>query len=327
MTTTFMKKTYDALVATKLAPATATNYLRTLVALNGGHVFKSLAFLRGKATILERLGAYAPSTQSSMLAGVVAVLDPYKTRTTFRPLFAYYKGKLGEAMTANKARTATHEPTATQAENWIDWPDVKKKDDELVAEVKAFAGPLLKAKEYETLLQMIVLSLYTELEPRRNQDYGEMFIVKKWADSLPKDKNYLDLAEHRFIFNKYKTAKKYGPQTLAIPAGLWDKITLYLKFHPLWKGQNKNAKNIAVPFIVSQAGNQMNAVNSITRILNRTFGKKIGASMLRHSFLSEKNKNIDVKDIEATATAMGHSAGMALEYVKKIQQSESHHEP
>ena len=315
-----MKKTYDALVATKLAPATATNYLRTLVALNGGHVFKSLAFLRRKAEVFERLGAYAPSTQSSMLAGVVAVLDPYKTRTTFRPLFAYYKGKLAEAMTANKAHTASHEPTATQTANWIEWADVKKKDEALFAEVKGFAGPLLRAKEYETLLQMIVLSLYTELEPRRNQDYGEMFIVKKWAETLPKDKNYLDLAEHRFIFNKYKTAKKYGPQTIAIPAGLWDKITLYLKFHPLWKGQNKNAKNIVVPFLVSQAGNPMTAVNSITRILNRTFGKKVGASMLRHSFLTHLHKD-KVGGIEATATAMGHSPAMALDYVKNVSQT------
>ena len=315
-----MKKTYDDLVATKLAPATATNYLRTLVALNGGHVFKNLAFLRRKTEVFERLGAYAPSTQSSMLAGVVAVLDAYKTRTTFKPLYNYYKTKLDEAVTANRARTATHEPTATQTENWIDWPDVKKKDDALTADVRAFKGTLLRAKEYETLLQMIVLSLYTELEPRRNQDYGTMFIVKKWAESLPKDKNYLDLAEHRFIFNKYKTAKKYGPQTIAIPAGLWDKITLYLKFHPLWKGQNKNAKNIAVPFLVSQSGNPLSAVNSITRILNRTFGKRIGASMLRHSYLTHLHKD-KVGGIEATATAMGHSPAMALDYVKNISQT------
>jgi hypothetical protein len=119
-------------------------------------------------------------------------------------------------------------------------------------------------------------------------------------------KNYLDLLGSQFIFNKYKTAKKYGTQTVDFQNAdmLKDVLTMYLKHHPLHKG--KVTKNTEFRFLAYQDGSPLSAVNSITRILNKSFGKKVGSSMLRHIYLS--SKYADIKDEQQRdADAMGHS--------------------
>jgi hypothetical protein len=117
------------------------------------------------------------------------------------------------------------------------------------------------------------------------------------------------------VFNKYKTAKKYGTQILDIPssaeAPLMDTITHYLKFQPLWKATKGKE---AVPFLVTSDGKPLEAVNAITRILNKVFGRKVGSSMIRHIFLSDK---YDISEMQEDATAMGHSVEEQRKYLRK----------
>jgi hypothetical protein len=44
--------------------------------------------------------------------------------------------------------------------------------------------------QFDQLQRYMVLSLYTDIPPRRNADYLEMFVVKKLGKEYPKDKNY-----------------------------------------------------------------------------------------------------------------------------------------
>ena len=202
-----------------------------------------------------------------------------------------------------------------QMEAWIADPEVKE-------EAKAFFRLLIAKnitpEQFSTLLHWVILSLYTEIQPRRNQDYLDMWVVKKWKEDMPKDKNYLDLATHHFIFNKFKTQKTYGQQKIAIPEELMRVVQLYLKHHPLVKG-NKT-KTTEFKFLVFPDGTPLTAVNAITRILNRVFGKKIGSSMLRHIFLSSK---YDIKEMETDATAMGHSVEEQKKYLRGSGEEES----
>ena len=55
-------------------------------------------------------------------------------------------------------------------------------------------------------------------------------------------------------------------------------------------------------------------MNAITRILNKIFGKNVGATMLRHIYLSAK---YDVKEMNDDSDKMGHTSGMQHEYMKK----------
>jgi hypothetical protein len=57
---------------------------------------------------------------------------------------------------------------------------------------------------------------------------------------------------------------------------------------------------------VDDKGEPLVAVNAITRILNKIFGKKVGSSMLRHIFITDKYGGAKT-EMEKDAEAMGHS--------------------
>jgi hypothetical protein len=286
-----------------LAETTADSYLRTLLVLNNKTPFKTLSFLRNKADIDDKISKYAETTQKSILAAIVSVLSLFSDKAAYKGVYKhYYERMMAKAKDVKEAETG--DKTEKQKQNWIEWKDVMEKSvDQRKKLIELAAKKTLTGPEAEHLLQSMVLSLYVCIPPRRNQDYLDMMVVKKWNNDLPADKNYLDISTEQFVFNKYKTAKKYGIQTVPVPQDLMDVLVAYLKHHAEYK-QSKG--KIPVPFLVSPKGEPLTAVNSITRILNKVFGKKVGSSMLRHIFLSDKYG--EVKDEMADdAKAMGHS--------------------
>ena len=138
------------------------------------------------------------------------------------------------------------------------------------------------------------------VSPRRSLDYGAM----KIRNYDPKTDNYYKAG--KFYFNRYKTARKYGLQTLDVPKELqvllrkWIKMndTDYLLF-------STNKKPLSSP--------------QINRILNKVFdGLHISVDMLRHIYLTDLYKHMPaLKDMEKTANEMSHSLSTALTYIKR----------
>lgn len=278
--------------------STASSYLRTLITLNDKKLFKTLSFLRKKEDIMTKIAEYADSTQKTILGAITSVLTLYMDRPTFKGLHKFYYDKM-MSKSKEQREQQTGEKNEKQKENWIEWKDILEKSVELRKKLSELAKKkTLTAKESDEVLQTLVLCLYVCIPPRRNQDYLNMSVVKKWDESLAKDTNYLDLTGERFIFYKYKTAKKYGKQEVPIPEELLDVLVVYLKNH--------QSSKESVPFLVNAKGEPLTAVNSITRILNKTFKKKLGSSMLRHIFLTDKYGE-QKEEMAADATAMGHS--------------------
>lgn len=317
----FMSHLSKELVEKKgVAETTANAYVKTLYLLNDKSPYKTLSFLRNKEGITAKVNAYSASTQKSILASIVSVLSLVKDKPTYKSIHNYYyEQMMGKA----KAPTEKDESDKTdkQKENWISWKDIKDLVDTYRQKMLEYgAKKTITTNEFNHLLQYLVLSLYVYTQPRRNQDYLDMMVVKKWKEDMPKDKNYLDLATSKFIFNKYKTSKKYGTQTIDIPntaeAPLMDVITTYLKYHINWKASKGKEPT---HFLITADGKSLTAVNAITRILNKIFGKKVGSSMLRHIFLSDK---YDIKEMEEDAEAMGHSVAEQRKYLRKEGGSE-----
>ena len=303
----FLANLSKALVTDRgVSESTANLYLRTLLMLNDKRPFTTLAFLKKKDAVAAKLETYADSTKKGILASIVSVLSLYKDKATYKAIYKHYydlmMSKSKEVKEAESARAG--EKSEKQKKNWSSWADVQNTEEQLHKEAAELMNRKhLTAPEAEKLLQCVVLSLYTKIQPRRNQDYLNMLVVKKWSDNMSADHNYLDLTGNQFIFNKYKTAKKYGVQKIAIPDDLLNILVSYLKHHPLWK---ESKGKTAVPFLVSPGGVPITALNGITRILNKIFGKKIGSSMLRHIFLSDKYSDLK-DDMAEDAAAMGHS--------------------
>ena len=325
-TTEFMLQLARNLVSERnITESSANAYVRALYAMNDKKPYKNLTFLKMTGIIIERLSHYAESTQRAILGGIVSVLTAYKDKPTFKKAYQFYYDEMMKRSKVARVEEAKNEKTETQKKNWIEWSAVEEKRNQLFEEVaKSAAKKVITPAEYEKLLMLVVLALYTEIQPRRNQDYLDMYIVKKWKEDMPADKNYLDISTHRFIFHKYKTSKKYGTQIEEIPERLWERIALYLKHHPVWKG---TAKRSAAPvkFLVTADASPIVAKNAITRILNKVFGKRIGSSLLRHIYLSSKYGST-LEDMKKTAAGMGHSVAVQQSYVKK-NESETQNSP
>jgi integrase len=318
MASDFVSNLSKELVEKKnVAETTAHSYLRTLILLNDKKPLKNLAFLRNKEEVMKKVGEYSESTQKTVLAALTSVLSLFKEKPTYKAVHRFYQDKMLEKM-KDVSDVPAGEKNEKQTTNWMEWKEIKELSATMYAKAREYASKkALTPKEAEHLLNTVVLCLYTCVPPRRNQDYLDMLIVKKWNDKMPNTHNYLDIAGSQFIFNKYKTAKKYGTQTVKIPNDdanpLMDVLTAYLRHHDLYKATKGKEP---VPFLI-QNGAPLTAANAITRILNKIFGKKVGSSMLRHIFLSDKYADVK-EEQEADAEAMGHSvAEQQGVYVKK----------
>jgi integrase len=294
----------------KVGESTADAYVRTLYVLNGKRPFKNLAFLRNVEDIDKQVADYATSTQKNIIATIASVLS-ICPGPIYKKLYRIYSEKLKEKHTAlAEARGDTMEKTPKEKENWVSWEDVEKQREGLKAEVARFASQkAITPAQYERLLMYLVLSLYTCLPPRRNLDYQQMYVTRKWSDKLPTDRNYLDLTGKRFIFNKFKTVKSSGVQTADIPETLMEVIKQYLKFHALGRSKTEFV------FLAKPDGSPLTAVNGITRLLNRLFGKRVGSSMLRHSYLSQKYGPV-LEEMRADASAMAHDGPTQATYIR-----------
>jgi integrase len=207
-------------------------------------------------------------------------------------------------------KTPSEEMNEQQKKNWIEWDEVIKVYNDLKSKVEELPKKIKTEEQYNTVLNFLVLSLYVLVPPRRNVDYQKMIMVKGITEDKT-DTNILDLQKKQFIFNIYKTSKKHGKTIVEIPNDLMDVIELYVKVHPLAKG-----KKYEVPFLVDFQGNPFININSITYILNNIFKKRIGSSMMRHIYLSEKYGD-ELKERKKDASLMGHTVEMAQQYIKE----------
>ena len=291
----------------KVAESTANAYIRAMYLLNGKQPYKNLTFLKNTSAIADLVSKYAESTIKTIYASIVSVLSLFKDKPTYKKVYQhYYDLMMGKSEEAKQNESS--DKTQKQTDNWITWDEVQKKVADLREKVAEFkSNKNITSQQYESLLHYLIVSLYTETQPRRNQDYLDMFVAKKQPTET--EHNYVVLTKTKptsFIFNKFKTSKKYGQQTLEVPETLANVISEYLKFHPL-------KKNASYKFLVSYDGTPITAVNAITRVLNKIFGKRVGSSMLRHIFLSTK---YDIKEMEKDANAMGHSVEEQKKYMK-----------
>lgn len=322
----FMEKVVGDLKTKGLADSSISLYLRSLEKLNGGKPFTSFAFLTKVPAILQQISeGYKPNTQRSILIAIVSVLNAVQglPKTMTRITNKYYE-VLKAVKRGVDETDALNAKSESQKENWLSWDQVKAKMDELAviaAQVKGNSLP-----DLNKLLDALVLGLYVYNQPRRNKDYIDMVVVPSAEKAPNTDVNILDLKAARFIFQNYKTAAKYGTQTLPVPAELMELIRMYLTARGVWsqltaprviKRGNKTvtAPTPEVPFLLQPNGKPFN-VNGITRILNRVFGAKVGSSLLRHIFLSGKYGKV-LEEQKKDAEAMGNSVDIQQKsYIK-----------
>jgi hypothetical protein len=297
----------------ELSDGSINLYLRNLKKLNDNEEFNNLKFLSKPDDVYNKIKDLKDNTQRQYLISIVSCLKALGDK--YKPLYKKYY-KLMISIHDKIKGKPTEEMTETQKKNWLNWDDILKVYEEMKDKLKLNKTKITE-KQYDDLLHFTILSLFVLIQPRRNLDYMKMKITFN-SDIEDNKFNYLDVKKKQFIFNVYKTAKdetKNGSLVIDIPDDLMSVLETYIKFHPLNKNMKKQPMNI--PFLVYYNGEPLNKVNTITRILNKIFKKNIGASMLRHSFLSYKYGNV-LKEQEKDSKAMSHGLQTQKDYIKII---------
>jgi len=288
-------------------------YLANLVRLNGGQAIKNLKFLNDMESIQGKLEKYKPNTRRSYIISIVSLLKSLKEKQPkkFSKLYDSYYSIL-DAM--NKSLKDNTEKTEKEEKEWIGQDAVKEKFEtqfKIIDELKD--KKKLTMEEYDKLLHLVVLALFVLQKPRRNKDYQDAYITKKYKPEMGTEKNFLDLFKNEFLFNNYKTQGTYKTQTCTVAPLMREIIDFYLKFHPL----KSKLKEGMIPLLVDYQGEPFTQNNSLTRMLYKIFGSKIGSSMLRKLYLTDKYSDV-MKQMKEDATDMGTSTGTAqTNYIKK----------
>jgi hypothetical protein len=314
-----MIKLENTLKAREYSEATIKNYMSRLRLLNLGKPFSSFAFLKKIPAIDAIIEKGAENTQKNYYVTITSCLRDYKEKGTYRKTYDYYMRKLDTVAVSLNAKLDSNEKTETQKKNWMEWNEVLKVKKDLQEEVdKIDLTTEVSKKDFNKILSNLILALYTEIEPRRNKDYMLMKVTNAdFAAQLPAEYNYYDTINQRFIFNNYKTSKIYEKQIIELKdkTDLLKAMEQYLKVHRIDKTVVEG--NYMFSLLVDYKGNAFDKDYDITRNLNNTFDKNIGASMLRHIYNSRDKETVQkIRDLKETAKNMGHSVGMALNYAK-----------
>ena len=294
---------------TDISASSRKLYTFNLRKLNDGKEVKNLNFL-SKPEIESKLEALTPNTRRTYIIAVVSSLKD-RPEAKYKKLYNKYYNMLVEINADLKSNTTKSEK---QKENWISQEEVMQKCDSLSDIVGDIKGRRkITEEQYTQLLHAVVLGLYCRQPPRRNSDYTKCLIVKKIPES--KDFNYLDIKNWDWIFNNYKTKKAYSQVKLPVPEKLVSLLKVYLLHHPYAK-EMKQKHFEPVPFLMHQDGKAIDTSTEMTRTLNKIFGKRIGSSMLRNIFLTDKYADTK-KEMESDVAKMGTSTNTATSnYIK-----------
>lgn len=197
----------------------------------------------------------------------------------------------------SELRQENGEFSQREAANWVDWPTVLAKLQEL-ADVEYGSNDHL------------LLALYSLQEPLR-QDFGCVRLVRRLPVSVPTRENFMVFHKDgsiQLVLNEYKTAKKYKQYSRNVPYELATIITYSVKNNP------------RVYLFEDSSGSCYKSRNSFTKfsngVLKRLFKPKIvTVSVLRHSFISSIDFNAATPgSLFRAAKNMAHSIGMQQRY-------------
>lgn len=242
---------------------------------------------------------YVPSRRKTILSSILTLVTDKKN------VYDKYQKQMIEDRKTYDTEIRDQKKSESQKKNWLSqnqieaiFKDYHKKYFPL------FKKPELTKVDRHNLINMMILSLYVLTPPRRLQDYVLMKVknINKDVD------NYIDKEDGSFVFQVYKTAKKYGTQIVKIPTKLklildkWDKINTSDYLIPNHKYPDK-------PLTVSGLH---------TRLNNIFDGKNISVNLLRHVFITDRVlPNVPKLTIlDKVATEMGNSVNQQLLYKK-----------
>lgn len=250
-------------------------------------------FTENAEQVLEFLKDSPPNNRKTILAALVVLCIGQECADKYR------NQMLKDAEVSNKEQRLQRK-TDNQSDSWISQKEVMR----IYKALERKVAPLFRStspskKDLDAMQDYVILSLYVLIPPRRLMDYTQ-FKVR----NIEKNDNYMD--KRNFVFNKYKTAKKYNTQEVAIPQKLRNIVSKWATMHKDdYLLVDDNGKPFSAP--------------KLTLRLNRIFGgRKISVNQLRHTYITDSvlNNVPALTKLDQVAKDMGHSMEEAMLYKK-----------
>jgi len=260
------------------------------------------SFAEKHKTVIEHLSIMKDSTQKAYLSACIKFLKPTdftEAKEAYAKMFTEMKKKVQKVVDSKEPTPQFKE--LVEAE--FTWESVlayqKKYENEYLADLYNPNTMLSKSLMWR-LQQLILLSCYTYIEPRRSQDYCD-FVIKN--PDTEKD-NYMIEIDKKFffVFNSYKTSRVYGQQRVEVPKKLADMITRW--------SQISHTKYMLMLYKRQAPFSPPNLCHALYDIFD---GRRVSVNLLRHLYLAQYARQDEER--REVARRMGHSMSMQLNYI------------
>ena len=296
---------------TKLAPNTIKNYkhfINILIKKLGLGEDYSTKLNNAKRVIkIIRKKYKSTNTRKSYISNIRVLIKEHKEWNIEVKAIKEYEEAFKEEAEKVRQELETNKTNIKQQENWLEWPKIIDYRDEYEKK---------KWKDWKDYQKYVLISLYTYMPPTRAENYTKMRIVKQKSEANMKENTIVSGEVTVFVFNKYKTYKTYGSQTVIIPKKLVKILKEWIKIKPsgeylLVQDDGKTPMN---------ADNVSKRLKNIFKEMTKDKNLNFSIDMLRHSFLSHfmsTHKLLAVR--KEVARIMGHNIETQLQYIKKDQ--------
>lgn len=275
----------------------------------------SLLYFKDHQSVIEYLnGIKSISTRKNMCTAIIVLLKANNVEYAI-PFYSKFQKELAEKQ---NDFYLDNEKTEKEKNNWVTQKEIHDKIKQL--EKRIHDNKQTPRIYIDTFQQYLVLNLYTQLPPIRN-DFALVKIIHDnniELESLDKATNYINFktkSDADFIMCNYKTAKSYGVKVITLPDTLTEII---------YNFQVAKQKVFSREFdylLINTTNLKPMKKNSLTKYINKIFApKKVGTTLIRKCYLSEKYPvDFSIREKEKDAYIMGHSTSMASSVYSKKQ--------
>jgi len=236
------------------------------------------------------------SSKKNYMSAIIYHIEGTKLKNKDK-IIKKYKDTIAEY---RKQEAETEKPrfiSKREEENYMEW-------DEIINVYNNFD----KDEHPQDFLQ---ISLYILTPPRRLEDYCTLTYQRKKPKVLNDNINYYirpPKSEHGyFLFNNYKTKKKYGTQKINVPVNLDQILLNYIDDKEITPG-GQIFGDIDANYFGRKLGD----------IYEREANKRVTANIYRHSYITNfaHKKEPSPNSIKKLSIMMAHSVAQQIEYIR-----------
>lgn len=269
-------------------------------------------FIKNPSKVKDKINDLHYTTQRNMYNAIIVLLMAIDD-SKMKKLIETYSEMRDEGNQKYEEDNKSGVISEKQGKNFTTMEELNS----MIATLKKEVLPLKKKQkltkpDISKLRAYVLFSMLTRIPTRNdasNMIYASQKQYKKLSEKDKETTNYLvdERGNMKFIYNYYKTSKKYSENIVPVPQDLKPIMRMYIKLMDYKLGDNifPMTKNALSQLLLKQS--------------KRLIDKSISSTLIRKIYLSSKYSGLK-EEMEKDAKMMGHDTSTAQAvYVKKSE--------